>query len=68
MYSHEQPNFADRHIGPDRPGLATVLGRALGVDTSRERRREHERQEQRDAKRTHQWCSPAARGRWPVWS
>jgi glycine dehydrogenase len=30
MFSHEQPNFADRHIGPDADDVATML-KTIGV-------------------------------------
>ena len=30
MFSHDQPNFADRHIGPDADAVATML-KTIGV-------------------------------------
>ena len=30
MFDHNQPNFADRHIGPDADAVATML-KAIGV-------------------------------------
>ena len=30
MFSHDQPNFADRHIGPDADEVATML-KTIGV-------------------------------------
>jgi glycine cleavage system P protein (glycine dehydrogenase) len=30
MFSHDQPNFADRHIGPDADAVAVML-KTIGV-------------------------------------
>ena len=32
MFSHDQPNFADRHIGPDADAVAVML-KTIGVDS-----------------------------------